>query len=267
VRLGSLQRHVLRRLAEGAFGALALVYIVTTLVGWVEELENAETGVSFLARAHATSWETLTSVVGLCVAIGAGFALSNFARERGGVATALGGAALARVVLPGALALSALVGLWRWMGPTHEQVRGAVHWGESEWGWITEESDSSLDWLWVRHDGFETSLSAGSAGGREDAPPEQAVASLSEERVGLPAWSRDSLVLLLVLLTLAARLDRRPDGALLEAVPIALFGHWGPLALTPLIRVLTQTSAVGADIITLSLIGAGLWVASRVPLR
>ena len=98
------------------------------------------------------------------------------------------------------------------------------------------------------------------------APPAQALAALGAEEEGLPAWLKDSGILLLVLLTLAVRLDHRPERALMEAVPIALFGHWGSLSLTPLVRALADTSAAWADTMTLSVIVVGLCVVSRIRL-
>jgi len=261
--LGSLQRHLLRRLSEGVFVAITLVYIVCFLVGWMEELEVAETIGSVLSNAHASSWRTLTSVAGLCAAIGAGLALSVFARERGGVSTALSGRSFVRVILPGALALSALVGVWRWTGPTPEETHGVVHWGESEWGWITESSDSTLDWIWIREEGREMSLSQGPAERGEVAPPLFAVNLLGEVRESLPAWLRDATLLFFALLTLAMRLDSRPGVNLVGAVPIALIAHWGPLVLTPLVLAMTRTSALYAEGIILVFVGFGLLVVSR----
>jgi hypothetical protein len=260
-----LELHLLRRLAQGALGACALVYTLSLLVALVEEPAQAVSGANRLVRAHEASWETLTSVSGLCVSIGAAIALSHFARERGGVAAALGGASFTRVVLPGALVLSAVIGIWRWAGPSEGHLRGAAQWSESDWGWIVEREDASLAWLWV--EGGEHTLRVSRGPGESSlGPPAQAIAALGDAMAELPAWMREAAVLLFVLMALSVRLDRQPGGVLLEAVPIALLGHWGPVVLTPLVRAMTGASAAEADAITLCLLGAGLLIGARRPL-
>ncbi len=263
--LGCLQRHLLRRLSEGVFVAIALVYTVCFLVGWMDELEKSETIGAVLSNAHASSWRTLTSVAGLCLAIGAGIALSFFARERGGLSVALSGRTIVKAILPAALLFSAIVGYWRWAGPLPDEARGVVHWGESEWGWIRESSDSTLDWLWIRQEGRELSLSQGHTDQGDGAPPVYALELLGDAEGGLPAWFRDALLLFVALLTLAVRLDRRPGSTLVESVPIVILAHWGPMAVTPLVLTFARTSMMSAELISYAILGSGLLIASRLP--
>ena len=264
--LGIIQRHLLFRVSRGALTALALVYLVGFLLGLVEKLESLEEVSALFAEAHFISMEVTSSVLSLCVSIGAGLALAHVAWERGGVAMAIGGATSTSALLPTALLLSIGVGLWVGFDSRAAPEQAISSWGDTSWGYVQRHADASMEWMWVDQEGALTVLSASSMPGAVT-PPAEALAALATISTGLPIWLRESVLLLLVLLTFGARMDRSPEGLLFEAVPLSLFGFWFPVAFTPLVHALLDVGALGVDLIALFFTAAGLYAASRLQLN
>jgi hypothetical protein len=257
VFFGALQRHLLARLGMGAFASLVLVYSVTFLIHLLEGRQEGTGVLTLLLLPHQSAWELLSRVPGLCISVGAGLALSRFARERGGVVSAIGGSSLAVAILPCAFIFSSIAGVWiAATGSSHE--RAVVHWGESSWGYAEQKEDSSITWLWVDETGPLLQVDA-SRGIKGERPPAQALSALEVVNEGVAKWVIEFVALFLILLTLGVRMDRKPGGRLAEAVLVVLFVYWGQSAVTPLVSLCVEMSVLKSEVLSLAVISLGLW--------